>query len=47
MTSEAHLKVGFRFRLLIRDSLTHVIELKWYREYLFVSPDVYAKRPFS
>lgn len=22
-------------------------ELKWYREYVFVPPDVYAKRPFS
>jgi hypothetical protein len=47
MTSGAQLRVSIQSELPIRGPLMNALELKWYREYVFVPPDVYAKRPLS
>ena len=46
-TSGVQLRVSVQSELLIRGPLINAIELKWYREYIFVPPDVYAMRSFS
>jgi hypothetical protein len=47
MTSGAQSRVSIQSELPIRGPLMNALELKWYREYVFVPPDVYAKRPLS
>jgi len=46
-TSGVQLRVSAQPELTIRGPLMNAIELKWYRDYVFVPPDVYAKRSLS